>query len=147
MIQVTMVPTEFVQECWPSVEGYLQGAAEYTHGRYDVDDIYDSIMSYDHTLWIAFDEDGIKGAVVTNFVFYPRKKYLVMVFCGGVELDTWKAPMLKLLQHFAFDSHCEAIEATARLGWAKIFKSDGHKPLWQTFQLPVADTGLGEQHG
>ena len=146
-MQVTMVPLEHVDNCWPLVKDYLEGAADYTHGRYDVDDIYDSIMGYDHTLWIAFNEEGIKGAVVTNFAHYPRRKCLVMAFCGGVDLDQWKDPMLKLLQHFAFDMDCDAVEATARPGWAKIFKADGHKPLWQTFQLPAAESGLGAQHG
>lgn len=143
----TMVPREHVNQVWEQIKGYLEGAAEYTHGRYSVDDIFDSLMDYDHTLWMAFDEEGIKGAVVTNFMFYPRKKYLVMTFCGGVQLDQWKDPMLKLLQHFAHDTYCDGIEATARPGWAKIFQGDGHKPLWQTFQLPAADAGLGVQNG
>ena len=142
-MQVSMVPKDHVDTVWDSVKDYLEGAAQYTHGRYTVDDIYDCIKEYDHTLWIAFDEVGIKGAVVTNFVYYPQKKYLVMMFCGGEQLTQWKDPMLKLLQHWAFDNHCDGVEATARLGWAKIFKDDGHKPLAQTFQLPVADAGLG----
>lgn len=146
-IQVSMVPREYVLSCWPKVKEYLQGAADYTFGRYEVEDILDSIMEYDHTLWIAFDTSGIKGAVVTNFCHYPRKKYLSMVFCGGEELDTWKPSMLKLLQHFAYDNQCDGVEATARLGWTKIFKDDGHKPLWQTFQLPAAEAGLGVHHG
>ena len=146
-IQVSMVPKEYVLACWPDVKDYLQGAAEYTHGRYTVEDILDSIMEYDHTLWIAFNESGIKGAVVTNFCHYPKKKYLSMVFCGGEELDMWKPSMLKLLQHFAYDNQCDGVEATARLGWTKIFRDDGHKPLWQTFELPAAEAGLGVNHG
>jgi len=142
-MQVTMVPREHVDSVWNQVKGYLEKAAEYTHGRYDVNDIYDAVMDYDHTLWIAFTEQEIKGAVVTTFSHYPKKKYLVMTFCGGVELDQWKGPMLKLLQHFAHDTHCDGVEATARLGWTKIFRNDGHVPLWQTFQLPAADAGLG----
>jgi hypothetical protein len=146
-MQCTMVPRQYVNEVWSQVSGYLEGAAQYTYGRYDLDDIYDAVMDYDHTLWIAFTEQGIKGAVVTNFSHYPKKKYLVMLFCGGVELDQWKDPMLKLLQHFAHDTNCNGVEATARLGWTKIFRDDGHVPLWQTFQLPAADAGLGAQNG
>jgi len=142
-MQVTMIPKEHVTSIWPDVKEYLEGAAKYTHGRYELDDIYDAVMDYDHTLWIAFDEQGIKGAVVTNFAHYPKKKYLVMSFCGGVELEKWKPAMLKLLQHFAFDTKCDGVEAAARLGWTKIFKNDGHKALWQTFELPAADAGLG----
>ena len=146
-MQCSMVPNEYANDIWPQVKDYLAGAAEYTHGRYDVDDIREAVMDGDHTLWIAFSDTGIKGAVVTNFMFYPRKKYLVMAFCGGVHLEQWKDQMLKLLQHFAYDTQCDGIEATARPGWGKIFQHDGHKPLWHTFQLPVADTGLGAKNG
>jgi hypothetical protein len=142
-MQVSMVPKDHVDAVWESVKDYLDGAAQYTHGRYTIDDIYACVKEYDYTLWIAFDEEKIKAAVVTNFAHYPRKKYLVMTFCGGDQLDKWKDPMLTLLQRFAYDTQCDGIEATARLGWTKIFKSDGHKPLWQTFQLPAADAGLG----
>jgi hypothetical protein len=146
-MQCSLVPHDFVDQIWGEVKEYLRGAADYTHGRYEVEDIYDAVMEYDHQLWIAFNEGGIKGAVVTNFIHYPKKKYLCMTFCGGVELDQWKDPMLKLLQQWAKDNHCDGVEATARLGWTKIFKDDGHKPLWQTFQLPAADAGLGAQNG
>lgn len=143
MIQVTMVPRSQVQNIWSSVRDYLDGAAQYTYGRYTVDDIYDAIMDYDHELWVAFDEHEVKGAVVTNFAHYPKKKYLVLVFCGGIELDTWKPAMLKLLQHYAFDTQCDGLESTGRPGWAKIFANDGHKAIWHTYELPAADAGLG----
>jgi len=147
MIKVSMVPPDHVFQCWDKVEKYLEGAAQYTHGRYEVGDILDCITDYDHTLWIAFDDEEIKGAVVTNIMTYPRKKYLSLVFCGGVELDEWKDDMLKLLQCWAYDNNCDGIEATARPGWLKIFKDDGHKSLWHTFQLPAGDAGIGEKHG
>lgn len=147
MMQVTMVPKDHVDRMWGSVRDHLSKAAEYTYGRYDVDDIYDSIKDYDHDLWIAFDEEGVKGAVVTKFAFYPRKKYLDMVFTGGVELAKWKDPMLKLLQHWAFDNQCEGIESTGRPGWAKIFQNDGHKVVWHTYELPAATAGLGAKNG
>ena len=142
-----MVPREHVTDIWDAVRPHLKKAADYTYGRYEVDDILDCITDYDYTLWIAFDEESIKGAVVTMMAQYPRKKYLDMVFTGGVELKSWKAPMLDLLQKWAFDNKCSGIECTGRPGWAKIFKADGHKPLWNTYELPVANTGLGDING
>lgn len=136
-MQVSAVPVEYVKEVWPDIKEYMQGAADYTYGRYDVDDILESITDYDHVLWIAFNEEGIKGAVVTSFVDYPRKRMLCMQFCGGVEVTDWQAPMLELLQRWAKDNDCDGIESTGRMGWSKVFKSDGYKPLWQTYELPV----------
>lgn len=136
-MEVSAVPAEFVKQVWPDVEEYLKGAADYTYGRYDVEDILDSITDYDHTLWIAFNIEGIKGAVVTHFSDYPRKRMLCMEFCGGIEVDTWQKPMLELLQRWAKENNCDGIESTGRMGWSKVFKSDGYKPLWQTYELPL----------
>jgi len=147
MIKVSMVPSDQVIKLWDEVEPHLQKAAEYTYGRYQVGDILDCITDYDFTLWIAFNEKEIKGAVVTKFSQYPRSKYLDLVFCGGDELEIWKAPMLKLLQHWAFDNECKGIESTGRPGWTRVFASDGCKPLWYTYELPAGDAGIGEKHG
>ncbi len=137
MIQVSMVPPQYVDTCWKTIEPYMEKAAKYTYGRYTSDDIYDSLKEYDHHLWVAFNGSEIKGAVVTNIITYPRRKVLCMSFCGGVELKEWKDPMLDLLKRFAKDSGCDGIEATARRGWAKVFENDGYKGHWVTFELPI----------
>ena len=137
MIQVSMVPVEYIDSCWKEIAPYMEKAANYTYGRYTCDDIYDSVKEHDYQLWVAFDEGKIKGAVVTNVMVYPKRKILCMTFCGGVNLKEWKDPMLALLQKFAFDIGCDGIEATARKGWAKIFENDGYNQHWVTFELPV----------
>jgi len=137
MIQVSMVPTQYVDTCWKEIEPYMEKAAKYTYGRYTSDDIYDSLKEYDHQLWVAFDGGKIKGAVVTNIITYPKRKILCMSFCGGTELKDWKTPMLELLKKFAKDVGCDGIEATARKGWAKVFENDGYKGHWVTFELPI----------
>lgn len=136
---VSMVPPEHVQTCWPQIEKYIEAAAEYTYGRYTADDIKTCLTDYDYQLWVAFDNDGMKGAVVTNIVTYPRKKFLCMQFCGGKDLKEWKAPMLSLLQKFARDIQCDGIESVGRPGWAKIFSGDGYKSIWVTYELPLGD--------
>ena len=146
-MQVTMVPSEHAAIIWPQVLPHLKKTVEYTYGRYEADDMLTGIVDYGDTLWVAFNDTGIKGAVVTSFSIYPRKKYVNMVFCGGERMDEWKAPMLKMLQHWAYDNDCDGVECSGRLGWTKIFKDDGFKFLWQTFELPAADTGLEVNHG
>ena len=132
-----MVPPQLVNTCWKQIEPFMEGAAKYTYGRYTSDDIYDSVTEHDYQLWVAFDETGIKGAVVTNVMVYPKRKLLCMSFCGGYDLKEWKEPMLSLLQRYAKDMGCDGIEATARAGWAKIFLNDGYKQHWVTFELPL----------
>ena len=143
-MHVSLVPANHVEDVWPAVKPFMEQAAEYTHGRYDVEDIRDSVTQYDHHLWIVFDDSKVvKGAVVTMFKIYPKAKYLDLTFIGGFDGMEWKDDMLRVLQHWAYDNQCDGIESTGRLGWEKIFKGDGYKPLWQTFVLPVAETSLG----
>ena len=136
-MEVSMVPPQLINTCWKQIEPFMAKAAKYTYGRFTSDDIYDSVTEHDYQLWVAFDETGIKGAVVTNVMVYPKRKLLCMSFCGGYDLKEWKEPMLSLLQRYAKDMGCDGIEATARAGWAKIFQSDGYKQNWVTFELPL----------
>lgn len=143
-MKATLIPSDQVRTIWPAVLPHIELAAEYTYGRYNADDILTAITDYDHHLWVAYDERGhIKGAVVTVIRHYPRKRALDLVFLGGTDGMEWKDAMLKLLQCWAYDNDCDVIESSGRLGWAKIFKSDGYKPLWQTYELPVGTTGIG----
>jgi len=141
-VQASLVPTEFVDNVWPDVYGYMDNVAKRTHGRYEADDIKTLVTDYDHNLWIAFDESKILGAVVTCILHYPRKSFLSCPFVTGEDFSLWKKPMLDLLQKWAKDNDCDGLESTARIGWSKVFRDDGYKPLWQTFELPAAEAGL-----
>lgn len=143
MIKVSMVPPEYVVECWQHVKGYLAGSIQYTYGRFELEDILTAITDHDHQLWVAFDEERDYGAVVTNFMEYPRKKYVNLVFAGGFDLYRWKGAMLELLQHWAYDNGCDGIELIGRPGWSKIFKHDDYKQIGCVFELPAAKTGIG----
>lgn len=146
-MNVSLVPREHVEAVWPRLSHYMGMAAEYTFGRYTADDIKDSVLAYDHDLWIAFTDEAIKGVVVTNFVQYPRMRCLAMQFTAGEDLAEWKAPMLELLQKWARDNSCDRIESSGRPGWPRVFRNDGCNVLWHTYELPVADVGLEVANG
>lgn len=134
-----MVPKEYIDTCWEKIEPFMEKAAVYTYGRYTSDDIYDSVKEHDYQLWAAFEDGNFKGAVVTNVIVYPKRKLLAMQFCGGIELKEWKVPMLALLQRFARDMGCDGIESTGRPGWSKVFKNDGFKEVWMSYELPIGE--------
>ncbi len=140
---VSLVPSDHVREAWPSVADYVQNALEYTDGRYELEDVLEMIEGGGFLLWIAFDGERIKGCVITQMMQYPRKRFLGCPFVTGDEFSSWKQPMFEMLQRFARDNDCVGLEATARLGWARVFKDDGYEAMWQTFQLPAA----GVTHG
>jgi hypothetical protein len=136
-MHVSVVPKEHVPSVWDKVVPFIEGAADYTNGRYATEDVYNLIMQYDYLLWIVFDDDGICGAAVTYFATYPRKRTLTVMFLGGDNGWAWKEALLATLNRWAADNECETIEASGRPGWARVLRSDGFTPLWQTFELPV----------
>jgi len=143
-IHISLVPPEHVPAAWESVEPFMERAVEMTNGRYAIEDIYDALMHRNHNLWIVFTGNRVLGSMVTAIRQYPRKTYLELSFIGGDEGMEWKDQMLDILQRWAYDNNCNGIESCARLGWAKIFKDDGYRPMWQMFELPMGEEGLGE---
>jgi len=140
---ISLVPSEHVRNVWPAVADYVQNALEYTRGRYELEDVLERVENGEFLLWIAFDGERIKGCVITDMMQYPRKKFLGCPFVTGDEFASWKQPMFEMLQRFARDNDCEGLEATARLGWSRVFKDDGYEAMWQTFQLPAAGVNNG----
>jgi hypothetical protein len=137
-MQVSYVPQEYIEIVWPQIEEFMEGAAKYMYGRFNVDDIKEGLFTKPQQLWIAFtDEEIIKGAVVTQVLNYPRMNTLVMHFTGGVDLKEWKPSMLELLQRFAKENECAVIESYGREGWSKVFQNDGFKSRFMFYELPV----------
>lgn len=137
-MNVSIVLPEDIDVIWKHIEEYMRGAAKYTNGRYTVEDIYNSITGERfQQLWVAFTDEKIYGAVITEIMEYPQMKVLVMHFTGGIELPRWKDDMLKLLQLFARDNGCKVIESIGRAGWKKVFKEDGYKSNTMFYELPV----------
>jgi len=135
---VSVVPQQLVIPLWPKVRPHLARVAERTAGRYEVEDILQAILYEGYLLWAVLDDDNeITGAAVTSFVQYPRRQLLNMIFLGGDNGPAWKDEMLSTLRRWAADNHCDGLEGAGRLGWAGIFKDDGYKMLWQTFELPL----------
>ena len=126
-----------VEEAWPYVKDFIEIAVKQTDGRYTLEDAYKMVSDQGYLLWAALGEDGIKGAIITCFLTYPRKKSLHIMFLGGTQGHDWKAQFLKTMRKFARDQGCSAIEASGREGWSRMLKADGFKPLWHTFEIPI----------
>lgn len=139
-MQASLVPYEQADAAWPLVEKYMVEAAKYTYGRYTSEDIRVSLLDGQRQLWVAFQDEVVYGAVVTQIMEYPQMRVLVMHFLGGIDGMKWKAPMLALLQRFARDQKCRTIESTGRSGWARIFRDDGAQARSVFFELPVEPT-------
>jgi hypothetical protein len=137
MIEVSLIPKEYVDTCWEKVEPLLKKATDLSGDRYTTSHIYDMVMEDDYQLWIAYEDKYFHGAVVTNISNYPNRKILCMGFCGGEYFGAWKDQIIDILKRFARDMGCDSIEASGRPGWSKLLKDKGYSPKWVTFEIPI----------
>jgi len=144
-MQASMVPNERARELWPDIEEYIEKGAAYSGGRYESEDILALVETLGYKLWIAFDGTGIKGAVVTGFVQYPRLKALDMMFIGGEDGPEWKIPMLDLLKKWGADNGCVKLEAMGREGWERMFKNEGAKRRWLAFEIDITPAEVAKE--
>ncbi len=85
------------------------------HGTHLVSDIYDGIASGQYQFW-----PGQKSVIVTEFIFYPRKKSLnIFLVAGNLKEILLMKPFV---EDWAKQQGCDFVQATARGGWARVMK-------------------------
>lgn len=136
-MQVSIVDTKDIETIWPFIEGYMKQAAKYTYGRFEAEDIKEGLLKQPQQLWIAFDDKKIYGAVVTEVTKYPRMTALTVHFLAGIEFETWKEPMLRLVQQFGKDNGCKLIDSYGRPGWEKVWANYGYTKRFIFYELPL----------
>jgi hypothetical protein len=137
-MKISAILQDDVEQVWSLIHNYMEGAAKYTHGRFTADDIKRCfIKNHNQQLWIAYDDNKIYGAAITEVMQYPQMKVLTMHFTGGVEFSKWHKEIISIFRSFAKDTGCQTIEAFGRPGWKKIFEKDGFKSNFIFFELPV----------
>lgn len=136
-MQVSRVDTKDIETMWPFIEGYMKRAAKYTYGRFEAEDIKEGLLKNPQQLWVAFDDKKIYGAVVTEVTKYPRMTALTVHFLAGIDFESWKDPMLKLVQQFGKDNGCKLIDSYGRPGWEKVWANYGYTKRFIFYELPL----------
>ena len=136
-MQVSIVDTKDIETMWPFIEGYMKRAAKYTYGRFEAEDIKEGLLKNPQQLWVAFNDKKIYGAVVTEVTKYPRMTALTVHFLAGIDFESWKDPMLKLVQQFGEDNGCKLIDSYGRPGWGKVWANYGYTKRFIFYELPL----------
>lgn len=136
-MKVSRVDTKDIERMWPFIKGYMKKAAKYTYGRFEAEDIKEGLLKNPQQLWVAFNDKKIYGAVVTEVTKYPRMTALTVHFLAGIDFESWKDPMLKLVQQFGKDNGCKLIDSYGRPGWEKVWANYGYTKRFIFYELPL----------
>lgn len=90
----------------------IEPALSYTEGCYDLEDVRNAVLAGHMQLW-----PGDKSAMVTELVYYPSRKGLIVAFAGGefAELNMMK----EQVRAFAKANGCDFWATNGRPGWAR----------------------------
>jgi hypothetical protein len=131
MYRVAQIMPEECASYWRYVKKYLNRAIKRSGGRWKKEYVLAALATRQHSLWIITGDTQIEGrpkilgAVTTQIILYPEKKFLMIHFLGGDGIDDWYYKLSETLTNYAADMQCDGIETISRAGFWKFFKNDG----------------------
>jgi len=83
-LKVQQVPTEYINQIWPKVEGYISDAMQYSSGDYTASDIKVMVTLGSWGLIVATDDaNEIHGALVISYFNRPSERVGFVIAIGG----------------------------------------------------------------
>jgi len=135
-VKLIRIEQEYIQTTFPLVEHLLQKAINLNRGEFNLEDVYNWLLSGYMHLWIGVtEEDGIVLAATSEFCQYPRKKSLKMPLVAaekntiGKWLDYCWRDDSEIIA-FAKENNADTIESTGRKGWNKVLANFNFKEYY-----------------
>ena len=104
---------------WDKVEPILARVVPRSEGELETEDILDLVTEGRMQLWIVAEDKEIIAALVTQIITYRQKKLLRLVSLAGEDFSMFKH-FLDMVQSFAIQKDCTALELWGRKGWKKL---------------------------
>ena len=108
-----------VEYVWEKVEPILARVIPHSEGELETGDILDLVTEGSMQLWIVAENKEIIAALVTQIITYPQKRILRLVSLAGEDFNKFKH-FLDIVESFAIQKGCTALELWGRKGWKKL---------------------------
>ena len=118
-LKAHLLDPEDVEYVWDKVEPILARAVSRSEGELKTNDILNFVIEGDMQLWIVAENKEIIAALVTQIITYPQKRILRLVSLAGEDFNKFKH-FLDMVQSFAIQKGCTALELWGRKGWKKL---------------------------
>lgn len=102
---------------WPHVREMLQAVA--AGGLSEFSAIEDDVLGGRSLLWIAWADDAIQAALVTELVWRDGVKECCIALCGGHGMAEWLGAYPEIERH-AREEGCSVMRIIGRPGWERI---------------------------
>ena len=136
-MNIQIVPTHMTAQLWPKVEPFIEGAEKYAEGDYSIDQMKMYVTQGTWALFVATDDDGIKGAMTVAFQSYPNDR-IAFVTCTGGKFICTKESLDQLKRHLTAMGATK-IQAGGRDSVFRMLQGLGFKKRYT-----VVETTIGE---
>lgn len=125
MIEITVVPPEYVPHYWDAAYPLLKKA--FTHARFPVreEDVLKDCLNGTQTLWLIYEGNplNIIAAVTVKVKQYPEAKAVCSEHLGGERADEWIDLLEETISSYGKSIGATSIEIIGRQGWWRHLKS------------------------
>ena len=113
---------------WPLVAGWLEGVVARSRGKESLVELRAALVAGRKQLWIWVPGPaGVQALAVTEIVNYPATRICRVCIATGERRDQWLAPGVAVIEAWAKEQGCDAVEPVARLGWEPELKRLGYR--------------------
>ena len=116
---ITILPHDKVVSNWPVISNLLKSALDHGCGESAPEDYLRKILNDKAQLWAVIENENIIGAGVTEVLTYSKQKVLHIFLFAGINFEE-QALVFPIVERFAKECGCVAIEQWGRKGWAKV---------------------------
>ena len=116
---ISPVRSSAVWDYWDRLEPHLTRIVEFIDTGHTSEDIAAKIARKEYQLWVVNDWESI---LVTQILVLPQHKVLQILYCVGMDVDTWKDAAKGVILEFAQHVGAKYIEGFCRPGWTKVLK-------------------------
>jgi len=116
---------------------------EAMNGEMTLDDIYESIKAGRMYCLVAKNEDGelpdVVAAMVLELIIYPQYTVMNVTALGGSNMGVLKGKYWEYFCNWAFMNGIRQLQASASPTMARMLKSYGFKPTYQTLRMSLTE--------
>lgn len=134
------VPYQVVEHFWPFAEPYIKRALDHASGELTPADLKEGCLSRAIQLWLISREKRIFGAITTEIVVYPQRKHCRIITLAGNDFESWVPLADTILDAWAAEQGCVAMEAYVRKGFVSKLA-----PLGYRHKYSVVVKGLSKE--
>lgn len=122
------IPASFIENFWHFALPYIKRALDHAHGEVSAEDLKRKCMERDAQLWLCYSADNrIVGAGTTEIVVYPQMKVCRIITLAGSGFDEWVHIADQMIEMWAVEQGCSALEALTRKGFIPKLQDVGFK--------------------